>query len=107
MGINHNQPLFVTVQFKNFRIPLTLVDNGAGLNVCSLRTASKLGFKAEDITPAIKGVTVFDNTHHDSLGILIIPLTIGPVVFDVEFYIIDLEPTFNHLLGSSPRPSTA
>ena len=62
-------------------------------------TASKLEFKAEDITPATKGMTTFDNTHHDTLGILIIPLTIGPVVFDVEFYIVDLEPSFNLLLG--------
>ena len=49
-GINHNQPLFVTVQYKNFRIPLLLVDNGSSLNVCPLRTANRLGFKAEDIT---------------------------------------------------------
>ena len=32
-GTNHNQPLFITVQFKSFRIPLSLVDNGLGLNV--------------------------------------------------------------------------
>ena len=62
-GINHNQPLFVTVQFKHFYIPLTLVDNDAGLNVCPLRIAMKLEFKAEDITPATKGMTAFDNTH--------------------------------------------
>ena len=30
---------------------------------------------------------------------MIIPLTIGPVVFDVEFNIVDLEPNFNLLLG--------
>ena len=30
---------------------------------------------------------------------MIIPLTIGPVTFDVEFYIVDLEPNFNFLLG--------
>ena len=77
----------------------TLVDNGAGLNVCPLRTTSKLGFKAEDITPATKGMTAFANTHHDALGILIFPLTISLVIFDVEFYIIDLEPSFNFLLG--------
>ena len=71
------------VQFKNFRIPLMLVDNSASLNVCPLRTVMKLGFKAKDITPAVKGMTAFDNSHHDSLGILIIPLSIGPVVFNV------------------------
>ena len=87
------------MQFKNFHIPLTLVDNGVGLNVCPLCTAIKLRFKAKDITPTTKGMTAFDNTHHDSLEILIILLTIGPVVFDVEFYIVDLEPTFNLLLG--------
>ena len=52
-----------------------LVDNGVGLNVCPLRTTCKLGFKAEDITPATKGMTALDNTHHDALEILIIPLT--------------------------------
>ena len=69
-GACHNKPLFVTVQYNDLRIPLTLVDNGAGLNVCPLRTASKLGFKAEDITPVTKGMTSFDNTHHDALGAL-------------------------------------
>ena len=63
VGINHNQPLFITVQYQNFRILLTLVDNGASLNVCLLRIASKLRFKTEDITPATKGMTTFDNTH--------------------------------------------
>ena len=41
----------------------------------------------------------FDNTHHDSLGIRVISLSIGPVVFDVELYNVDLEPSFNLLLG--------
>ena len=77
------------MQYQNFHVPLTLVDNGVGLNVCPLRTTSKLGFKAEDISPASKGITAFDNTQHDALGIVVIPFTIRPVVFDVEFYIID------------------
>ena len=87
------------MQFKSFRIPLSLVDNGLGLNVCPLCTTLKLGFKAEDTTPVVKGMTSFDNMHHDSLWILDIPLHIGLVVFDVEFYIVDLEPSFNLLLG--------
>ena len=99
VGTNHNQPLFVTMQFKNFRILLSLVDNGSGLSVCPLRTVIKLGFKAEDIMLAIKGMIAFDNTHHDSLGILIISLTIGPVALDLEFYILNLKPNFNLLLG--------
>ena len=98
-GINHNQPLFITVQYQTFRIPLMLLDNGASLNVCPLHTTSRLRFQAENITSATKGMTAFDNTHHDALGILIIPLSIGPVIFDVEFYIVDLEPSFNLLLG--------
>ena len=76
-----------------------MVDNGAGLNVCPLHTASKLGFKAEDITPVTKGMMSFDNTHHDALGALVIPLAIGLVVFDVDFFVVDLEPSFNLLLG--------
>ena len=99
VGINNNQPLSIMVQYQNFRIPLRLVDNGAVLNVYPLCTTSKLGFKAMDITPATKGMTVFDNKHHDALGILIIPLNIEAVVFDVEIYIVDLEPSFNLLLG--------
>ena len=78
---------------------MTLVDNGACLNVYPLRTASELGCKAEDITPTTKGMTPFDNTHHDALGVVVIPLTISLVEFDVDFYIVDLEPSFNLLLG--------
>ena len=43
-------------------------------------------------------MTAFDNTHHDALGILVIPLVIGLAEFDMEFYIVDLEPSFNLLL---------
>ena len=75
------------------------MDNEASLNVCPFSTVSKLNFKAEGITPATKGMTAFDNTHHDTLGILVIPLIIEPIIFDVEFYIVDLEPSFNLLLG--------
>ena len=35
---------------------------------------------------------------YGALGILVIPLIIGSIVFDVEFYIVDLEPSFNLLL---------
>ena len=87
------------MQFKSFRIPLTLVDNRVGLNVYPLRTTSKIRFKAEENTPAVKEMKAFDNTHHDALGILIIPLTVGPVEFEVEFLVVDLEPSFNLLLG--------
>ena len=99
-GVNHNQPLFITVQFKSFRIPLTLVDNGAGFNVFPLRTVSQIGFRAEDIMPAVKGMKAFDNTHHDALGILVIHLVVGPAKFEVAFYIVDVESSFNLLLGS-------
>ena len=30
---------------------------------------------------------------------MVIPLSIGPIVFDVEFCIVNLEPSFNLLLG--------
>jgi hypothetical protein len=98
-GTDHNLPLHITVQYKDFRVPLTMVDDGAGVNVCPLRTALKLGFKPEDIRPTDKGMKSFDETHHDALGMLNIPLQVGPAIFDVQFYVVDLKTSFNLLLG--------
>jgi hypothetical protein len=51
VGQNYNYPLYILVQYKEFKIPHTLIDDGAGVNVCLLRVSNKLGIDPIDITP--------------------------------------------------------
>ena len=50
-GKHHNDPLHITVDAKEKRIPMVLIDDGSALNVCPLRTASCLSLSIEDFVP--------------------------------------------------------
>jgi hypothetical protein len=42
-GGDHNRALYVTVDCKGSKVPKVLVDNGSLINVCPMRTATKIG----------------------------------------------------------------
>ena len=50
-GKHHNDPLHITIDAKDKRILLILIDDGSALNVCPLKTASCLGLSIEDFMP--------------------------------------------------------
>jgi hypothetical protein len=98
-GQNHNYPLLILTQYRKFKIPHTLIDDGAGVNVCPMIVAIKLGIDPEDITLSTTGVRVFDGAYHDVLGIINLTLQIGPSQFDIPFHVTDVSSPFNLLLG--------
>jgi hypothetical protein len=55
-----------------------LIDDGAGVNVCPLRVAVKLSIDLESIIPTTTGIKAFDDTYHEVLGTIELPLQIGP-----------------------------
>ena len=46
-------------------------------------------------------VKAFDGTRREILGVIELPIQIGPCVFNVEFVIMDINPSYNCLLGRS------
>ncbi|XP_077232000.1 uncharacterized protein LOC143865636 [Tasmannia lanceolata] len=98
-GRNHSRPLRVTVFCNEKKIPEVLVDNGSALNVCPLSTATALGFEPGDFIPSEQGILAYDGTRRDVVGTLATEIHIGGGMFEIEFQVLDIKPSFNLLLG--------
>ena len=96
---DHMQALNITVDTLGKRVPTVLIDNGSALNVCPLRTATSLGLGPTDFVPSGQSVRAYDNTRREVIGMVTLPLIIGPAEFEVEFQVLDVPACFNLLLG--------
>ena len=48
-GTGHTNALYIAVDCRGLRVPAVLIDNGSGLNVCTLNTVKALGLGKADI----------------------------------------------------------
>jgi hypothetical protein len=100
-GANHNYALYITVEIQEQQVPLVLIDNGSTVNVCPLRTVTKLGYKATDFTPSSLAIRAYDDTRRAPLGTIKLTMIMGPIQSTAEFQILDIPASFNLLLGRS------
>ena len=78
---------------------MVLIDVGSALNVCPLKTTSCLGLSIEDFMPSDQHVRAYDNNRREVLGTMTLELTIGPMIKNVEFQVLNIASCFNMLLG--------
>ncbi|XP_070009679.1 uncharacterized protein [Nicotiana sylvestris] len=98
-GTEHNRALYLTVKCENSVVTQTLVDNGPSVNICPLSTLSKLKIEDERIHMNNICVRAFDGGGKDSIGDIVLELTIGPVEFTMEFQVLDIVVSYNLQLG--------
>ena len=78
---------------------MTLIDNGSAINVCPLKTARKLGVLQEEFKASNHAIRAYDNTKRDTMGVLWLNITSGPIEKRVKFHVMDIKTSFNLLLG--------
>ncbi|XP_070008312.1 uncharacterized protein [Nicotiana sylvestris] len=98
-GTEHNKALYITVKCKDSVVTRVLVDNGSSSNICLLSTLNKLKVDDERIHKNSICVRGFDGGEKDSVGDIVLELTIGPVEFTMEFQVLDVAISYNLLLG--------
>ncbi|XP_070002220.1 uncharacterized protein [Nicotiana sylvestris] len=79
-GTEHNKALYLTVKCENFMVTRVLIDNGSSANICPLFTLNKLKVDDERIHKNNICVRGFDGGGKDSVGDIVIELTIGLMV---------------------------
>ncbi|XP_070003266.1 uncharacterized protein [Nicotiana sylvestris] len=84
-GTEHNKALYLTVKCEDSVVTRVLVDNGFSANICPLSTLNKLKVDDERIHKNSICVRGFDDGGKDSVGDIVLELTIGPVEFTMEF----------------------
>ncbi|XP_070040824.1 uncharacterized protein [Nicotiana tomentosiformis] len=84
-GTEHNRALYLTVKCEDSAVSRVLVDNGSSANICPLSTLQKLKIGTERIHINNVCVQGFDGGGKDSVGDIMLNLSIGPVEFTMEF----------------------
>lgn len=71
-----------------------------GLNICTLKLVTKLGFSKEDVDSK-NTITIkyYCYEEHSSKGSVTFPIIVGTVVKYIVFYVLELELAYNLLLG--------
>ncbi|XP_016733252.2 uncharacterized protein [Gossypium hirsutum] len=98
-GMGSIKSLHVTTRCKVYTLPGVLVDNGSALNVLPWATLNRLPIDSSHMKTCQNIVTAFDGTEMKVMGMIEVPLQIGPNTYEVDFLVMDIKPSYNCLLG--------
>jgi len=76
-----------------------LIDNGSSTNICTLSTLNTWKIDEDRVRKNSICVRGFDGGGTNTVGDIILELTIGPVEFTMEFQVLDVAVSYNILLG--------
>ena len=98
-GRDSTKALHITVKCKSHTVPRALLDNGSSLNVMPMSTLSRLAIDLSNLRKSRMVVRTFDGTKREILENIKLPIQVGPCTFDSEFIVMDINPSYNYLLG--------
>ncbi|XP_050909309.1 uncharacterized protein LOC127123094 [Lathyrus oleraceus] len=76
-----------------------LVDTGSSLNVMPKSSFAKLTIEGLVMKPSELIVRAFDGTRRTVIGEVNLPMKIGPHIFLITFFVMDIYPAYSCLLG--------
>ncbi|XP_070025442.1 uncharacterized protein [Nicotiana sylvestris] len=98
-GATHNKALHLTVKCKGYYVKRVMLDGRSGVDICPLSTLQRMEIGTERIRPNNVCVRAFDGIKRDTIGKIDLVLTIGHVDFEVTFQVLDMDTSYNFLLG--------
>ncbi|XP_058746121.1 uncharacterized protein LOC131618991 [Vicia villosa] len=98
-GRKHNRALHISVECKGTMLSRVLVDNGSSLNVLPKSSLMRLDYSGVEIRPSELTVRAFDGSKRSVFGEVDLPVMIGPQLFTITFFVMDIHPAYSCLLG--------
>ncbi|XP_070008043.1 uncharacterized protein LOC142165190 [Nicotiana tabacum] len=98
-GVSHNKALHLTVKCEGYYMKRVMLDGGSGIDICHFSTLQRMEIGTERIRPNNVCVRAFDGVKRDTIGEIDMILTIGPMDFEVTFQVLDMDTSYNFLLG--------
>ncbi|KAE8735344.1 No pollen germination related 2 [Hibiscus syriacus] len=98
-GMGSVKALNITTHCHGHVLPGVLIDNGSALNLMPLVTLQRIPLDQSHMKSYQNIVRAFDGTKKEVLGKMDIPLLIDPVVYNIDFVVMDIHPIYNCLLG--------
>nr|XP_025888854.1 uncharacterized protein LOC104649327 [Solanum lycopersicum] len=98
-GKGQNKALHITVICRGKIVNRVLIDDGSGLNICPLSTLKQLRFDFGKLEQNQVNVRAFDGVQRDTLGAVNLTIQMGPMEFEAKFQVLDIDTSYNLLLG--------
>ena len=98
-GSGHNRALHLIVKFEEHYVKRVMVGGGSGVDICPLSTLQSLKINTDRIRTNNVCERAFDGAKWDTLGEIYLIVTIGPTEFGITFEVIDMDTSYNLLLG--------
>ncbi|XP_075077029.1 uncharacterized protein LOC142163789 [Nicotiana tabacum] len=98
-GAAHNKALHLTVKCEGYYVKRVMLDSGSGVDIYPLSTLQRIEIGTKRIRPNNVCMRAFDGIKRDTIGEIDLILTIGPVDFEVTFQVLDMDTSYNFLLG--------
>ncbi|XP_070004597.1 uncharacterized protein [Nicotiana sylvestris] len=98
-GDAHNKALHLTVKCEGYYVKRVMLDGGSEVDICPLSTLQRIEIGTERIRPNNVCVHAFDGIKRDTIREIDLILTIGPMDFEVTFQVLDMDTSYNFLLG--------
>ncbi|XP_070034790.1 uncharacterized protein [Nicotiana tomentosiformis] len=76
-----------------------MIDGSSSVDVCPLSTLQRLNIDTNRIRTSNVSIRAFDGSRRDTIGEIELTMTIGPVDFNIVFQVLDMDTSYNFLLG--------
>ena len=91
--------MYIIVKCEDMIVARVLIDNGSALNVCPMSTLEGLNVDTSLIDLTTMIIRAFDGTLLKVQGKIELATGVGPMSFKVNFQVINMDSTYNMLLG--------
>ncbi|XP_050876947.1 uncharacterized protein LOC127080679 [Lathyrus oleraceus] len=98
-GRSLNKAFHVSIECKGTTLSRVLVDTRSSLNVLPKSSLMKIDYPGVEICPSDLRVRAFDDSQRSIFGEVDLPIKVGPQIFTVTFFVMDIHPTYCCLLG--------
>ncbi|GKU88715.1 hypothetical protein SLEP1_g2944 [Rubroshorea leprosula] len=98
-GNGHTKALHVSISCKMMNMPHVLIDNGSALNVIPMTVLKQLKVDEFHINHCNTVICAFDGIEKVVIRKIELSMEIGPMTFNVDFFVMDIALAFNMLLG--------
>ncbi|MQM04391.1 hypothetical protein Taro_037188 [Colocasia esculenta] len=92
-------PLCLTINLNGVSGDSTLIDTGASINVCLMKTLKQLGLGEENLEKSCSTIAAYDNSKRVAKGKIALKLGVGPVTMSTEFLVLEVDPAYKAILG--------
>lgn len=100
-GAGHNRALHMTTKCEGHYIRRVMIDDGSGVDICPISTLQGLNINTNRIRANNVFFRAFDGLKRDTIWEIDLVLTIKPVKFHETLQVLDMETSYNFLLGRS------